>query len=325
MSDLEQQAESILRQQGLTPERTGEEGWNLAVRDAVNKLAGATAVSTITRNPSPSRSRGPAPVSTFLPPLTEERRAEKAERLERHRLPEAPPDPLTVERDSCEVCLGVRFIRVTADRFHPLFGEAVPCHGCSTGFPLEERMRRAEIPAAYQSMTFETFDVSLNPTGREVVAWDGKSNLVLAGNTGTGKTHLAVAALNREIEKRQRIGRFIAVKRLLEEIRRRYNDDEGLGSAQTYMDSLAGWPVLVLDDMGVERTTPWVIEQMTDLIDRRVAAGHTTIITTNLSTAEDVGKHYGGGITGSRIASRLGARFYTWIRSEGMDARQYAP
>jgi len=90
----------------------------------------------------------------------------------------------------------------------------------------------------------------------------------------------------------------------------------------------SGQPVLLLDDIGAERVTPWVTEQLVSLIDRRLQADVVTVVTTNLTSLDAIREHYtardSDGIAGERLASRLGAAVFQWVRASGPDMRQYA-
>ena len=317
-----QQVEELFIKQGLTPERLGEGEFARLVHEEVNRTAS-------TRNPAVSKSGSRRPTASGMRSLGDtfspEWMAATREALRKHRRPDVQD---VVEQDVCGACDGARFVRVTADPDHPLFGDYVPCSECSTGFTAEERVARAGIPKRYERMRFGVFDRRVNPDAYDVLeSWDGLTNLVIDGGPGRGKTHLAVAALHRELEERGRVGAFVYVPMMLDEVRRRYGD-ESSEDAQTYIDRLVKWPVLLLDDIGAERVTPWVTEQLVSLIDRRLQADVVTVVTTNLTSLEAISKHYtardSDGIAGDRLASRLGAAVFQWVRASGPDMRQYA-
>lgn len=232
-------------------------------------------------------------------------------------------DPFYVEREvDCPVCEDARFVRVSADPQHPLFGEPVPCV-CVKEHRIEDLLRRAEIPPRYSSMTLESFDKRANVRAYELcLAWDGTRNLVLAGDTGRGKTHLAVGLIRREIE-RGKPARFAQIKELLEDIRRRYSDDWSGESAQDFEARIARWPVLLIDDLGAERPTAWVLEHLTGILEQRLDRELVTIVTTNLQSREAIERHFGGDIEAQRLASRLGAGRYEWVKALGPDMREY--
>jgi len=306
----EEQAEAELRRSGLTPERLGEAEWQRAVREAVDQLSGTT---TRGQSQHPKSSGSMRKASELLGPLTEERAERIRERLAARRAAVIPPEP-----EVCRACDGAGAVRVTADPFHPLFGVAVPCDACTLGMTDEEKLRRAHLPGGYDHMTFDRFLSGANRVAaRALMDWDGHQNLVLSGDFGRGKTHLAVAALRREVLERGRLGCFYLVPDLLEQIRKRYDADHP-ESAQRFTEGLARWDVLVLDDFGAERASTWALEQLSILLDRRIQSGLATLISTNLPDTDAVAEKYDG-----RIASRLGPRVYQWIRATGPDMRLY--
>lgn len=117
--------------------------------------------------------------------------------------------------------------------------------------------------------------------------------LYLTGAVGTGKTHLAIAAM-REIETRGIECYFINVVQALHQLRPPDSDDE-------LFDYLSTVPFLVLDDLGAQKDTEWALEQLTAIVDARVVELLPTIVTSNL-TLELLAK---GELECQRIASRL--------------------
>lgn len=121
-----------------------------------------------------------------------------------------------------------------------------------------------------------------------------KDNLVLRGNTGSGKTHLAIAIL-----KMQALmdSRFVTVPDLLLKIRSSFNG--GSETEDEIIREFSSIPVLVLDDLGAEKTSEFAITTLYIILDRRIRDCRKTIITTNLSQDEIENTF------GARIASRL--------------------
>lgn len=237
------------------------------------------------------------------------------------------PEPAPPVYD-CAVCEDARFVMVTRDPQHPLFGEPVPCV-CVRAFRVDDLWRRAEIPARYAEMVIESFREQANVHAYELAkSWDGTRNVVLAGLPGRGKTHLAVAMLRREIE-RGKPGRFAYVPTILDEIRKRYAEGWEGESAQDYEARMARWPLLVLDDLGAERATPWAVERLTLLLEERQGRDCVTVITTNLMSRAAVEQHFAGvrgeaAIEASRLASRIGPGRFEWIEAIGPDMREFA-
>ena len=55
------------------------------------------------------------------------------------------------------------------------------------------------------------------------------------------------------------------------------------GNRNEYIQELMQYPLLVLDDFGMERKTEFAVEQIFNLVDERYRSGKPLIVTTNLS------------------------------------------
>jgi DNA replication protein DnaC len=178
-----------------------------------------------------------------------------------------------------------------------------------------------EIPPKYQSCSFDNF-IATTARAKEILqAIKGyqSGGLVLRGNPGAGKTHLAISIM-RHLENRQFMDRcreniervkqgispikgrpdklFNTVPDLLMEIRESFKDGAERTESQI-VDKYSDIPLLVLDDLGSEKTTEYTVTTLYILIDRRDRNLKDTIITTNL-TLDEIEKKLS-----PRIASRL--------------------
>jgi DNA replication protein DnaC len=120
--------------------------------------------------------------------------------------------------------------------------------------------------------------------------------LFINGATGSGKTHSAVAAINAIATAKPGI-RWAAVTHpdLGDELRPK-RDDSHEGALDRYLDA----DLLLLDDLGAGMTTPWTIDCVQRLVDRRWTRRMATIYTTNLP-ADDL-----RAAVGDRVFSRIG-------------------
>ena len=106
---------------------------------------------------------------------------------------------------------------------------------------------------------------------------DGKG-LLLHGGVGTGKTFAAACIVNALIDK----GRPC----LMTNFSRILNTLWGIDEKQAYIDSLNKFDLLVLDDLGIERQSEYVQEQVFNVVDSRYRAKLPLIVTTNLPLKE---------------------------------------
>ena len=165
------------------------------------------------------------------------------------------------------------------------------------------RMRLGKIsPGMLERMTFETYKVerkgisvaqrdSLKSALRaaEGFAADPDGWLVLFGDTGRGKTHLAVAIAARRIEAGSPDDDFFAfVPDLLDELRASYAPDSSIGFAGVF-DAVRNAPLLILDDLGQERSSSWAHENLYRIIAHRHNNRLPTVITSMVDMTKQAG------------------------------------
>jgi DNA replication protein DnaC len=157
-----------------------------------------------------------------------------------------------------------------------------------------QTLRMSGIPALYESSSLENFDAQANPAlqtvmllvrgyAREFPNVD-KPGLLLIGEPGTGKTHLAVSAL-RILINRGFGGLFFDYQNLLQKIRSSYDPASGSGDREAYSAALDA-EILLLDDLGAHRITDWVEDTVTSLITYRCNHKKPIIATTNLPDSD---------------------------------------
>lgn len=125
------------------------------------------------------------------------------------------------------------------------------------------------------------------------------TGVLITGGYGTGKTHLA-AAIIAEMVKKDVAGAFVVVPDLLRAIRRSFNEKGNL-DLQKLFETVKTAELLVLDDLGAEKASDWVREQLFMLINARYENLLPTIITTNSSLEELAEPN----VLGQRIVSRI--------------------
>lgn len=177
---------------------------------------------------------------------------------------------------------------------------AVPCD-CTGKDRAARAMGRARIPTRYEHCDFDNFDTKLydSENGPEYPKWNRSleqaklvteafardypasagTGVMLMGPCGAGKTHLAVAAL-RQIVSRGHSGLFYDYRELLKEIQGSYNP-ESQTSELGVLEPVLTADVLLLDDLGASKPSPWAMETVGHILNSRYNERRITLLTTN--------------------------------------------
>ena len=152
------------------------------------------------------------------------------------------------------------------------------------------RSLSALIPRRFAGVSFDRAPVvNMDPTvvsevrryANDIgVNLDQGRGLWFMGDVGTGKTTLAMLVSKAALD----AGRSVAIyslPRLLAEIRTTYDD----GSQHSYAGLLArlgAVDLLHIDDLGAERSSEWVLEQLYSIVNVRYEERRALVVTTNL-------------------------------------------
>ncbi len=110
----------------------------------------------------------------------------------------------------------------------------------------------------------------------------GKGLYLYSKTKGSGKTRLSIAIINDLIIKHKVKPIYISVVNMLNEMKNSFSNKETNVNSYSLMESFKQAQVLVLDDLGVEKTTEWSEEVLTQIIDERMSYKRPTIITSNI-------------------------------------------
>lgn len=117
-------------------------------------------------------------------------------------------------------------------------------------------------------------------------ASDRRGWLVIFGQSGNGKSHLAAAVRNYAVETARVPTIYITVPDLIYMLRRLFNQRNQEAEDETFEERLDVYrkaPLLILDDLGAEKVSEWSRETLYSILDYRYRLRLPTMITTNLN------------------------------------------
>lgn len=176
-------------------------------------------------------------------------------------------------------------------------------------------LKQSGVPKRYLKCSFKNFIVN-NEQIKKVVSdlkniTNVNDSILITGRAGCGKTHLAVALMREQSLKTIRRAWFYNVTEILIDLRSVYNKDGN--SEKEMFEKFFTNDILIIDDIGAEKVSDYVVQSWYRIIDHRYSACLPTVYTTNLSMPE-IGVRFG-----DRIASRLSAGMVFTI--DGKDGR----
>jgi DNA replication protein DnaC len=197
------------------------------------------------------------------------------------------------------------------------------------------RLGAANIPKRYLHCTFENFS-AYNPSlaqaldqARRVPARFPAANnlrdqgrgLLLGGLPGVGKTHLAVAVLKQVMDSSPARGLFYDTRDLLRVIRSTYDPSIRTTELEILRPVMTA-DLLVLDDLGAEKTSEWVEETMNLIVNTRYNERRLTIFTSNyVDIPDDTDPNSLICRIGFRMRSRL-HEMCDFVEMDGADYRE---
>lgn len=197
--------------------------------------------------------------------------------------------------EPCLQCRGAGFVYADVSLGHPDFGRAVPCPDCNTPTDEERKamwLKVSGIPPARMGYTFANFkDVAgageCKQAAQQFASGEtDKKCLLLYGDFGCGKTHLAIAITKAMIDRGIRT-RFLKVADLLSELKKAMDTEDNV---EEIVDSYKEIPCLVIDDLGQEYESKWAVQKVEEIICSRWEDKKWLVVTTNKDLRQLAGR-----------------------------------
>jgi len=190
-----------------------------------------------------------------------------------------------------------------------------------------ERLADANIPKRYQHCTLANF-TAYNPSLERAAAQARRileaypavaKGLLLEGQPGVGKSHLAVAVLKQVVGATGARGLFYDTRDLLRIIRSTYDPSIRTTELEILQPVMKA-DLLVLDDLGAEKTSEWVEETMNLIVNTRYNEKRLTIFTSNY---QDIPDDTDPNSLLFRIGFRMRSRLHEMCEFVEMDGADY--
>ena len=227
---------------------------------------------------------------------------------------------------SCPHCEGTRWRQVTDDGVL----RVVRCE-CWRADMARTLLDAARIPRGYEHCDLDRFVSYENEKLLKALRRARRftetfpvveKGLLLIGDPGIGKTHIAVAVLKQVVSEKRAHGLYYDTRSLLNAIRSTYDPVTRTSAADVLRPVLEA-ELLVLDDLGAERLTDWVDETMNFIVNTRYNDRRSTIFTSNYEDIEDADAV-------DSLKARVGFRMHSRLREmcefleyDGPDYREF--
>ena len=142
-----------------------------------------------------------------------------------------------------------------------------------------------------------------------------KKGIMMCGPVGVGKTGLLWATVRECAHKTKTAPTWELAADILSRIRHTYNDQNGTETEYQIINRFARAPLLLLDDLGVEKESEWSDGILFRLLGDRHLRELPTLITTNWT---EQGLMLEGEYQGVPLKDRIGARLYDRLHESVM-------
>lgn len=230
------------------------------------------------------------------------------------------PEDYTDVKYTCAVCNDTGFLENTK-----------ACN-CFRSLLYKENIKSSGMGKLIEEQSFDNFDISVYAYDQSVsakmqnvvhtakefaknFARNKGKNLLLMGNTGTGKTHVSTSIAKVIIE-----GGYYVLYDSAQNIVSAFENDKfrsGYGPYEPEADKYLECDLLIIDDLGTEFVNQFTVSCLYNIFTTRRNRGLSTIVSTNLAPSELAAKYEG------RIYSRIVGMDYNVMFFDGKDYRLF--
>jgi len=227
----------------------------------------------------------------------------------------------------CPKCHGTGWDRVERDGVSGV----VRCD-CIKSSRVDRLLANANIPLRYEHCELDNFDRWNQTT--EIARIQSEKfvseypmaqpfGLLFMGPQGVGKTHLSVGIIKKLIRQKSIPCLFCTFPELLKEIQDSWNP-VSQSSEMSLLAPILSTEVLVLDELGAQKPSDWVRDQVAYILNYRYNENKVTIVTTNFldhpEVKEDKTRPDSLAV---RIGERIRSRLFEMCKTIKMDGKDF--
>lgn len=201
-----------------------------------------------------------------------------------------------VPENECSLCRGARFVYARTPQGEIDYSRTIPCYCVDIVADKEKSKRLVEYShlGTLRLLTFENLlaggrhgslqcQAAFKAAYEAALIFAAKPTgfLVFTGPSGAGKTHLAAAIINRQIEAGH-AALYRSAPDLMDDLRATFSTDADSAFTDIF-DHIKNTSILVLDDLGIQSDTAWAREKLDQLITYRFKQELPTVLVTAVS------------------------------------------
>lgn len=183
--------------------------------------------------------------------------------------------PRLLCNEYCDVCGGVGYVRFDVPMDDPRFGKLLPC----PKLPAESSIFEGHGLTAQQLRELNWSTIELRENVSEAIMklkgllQRGGGLGYLYGGAGLAKTKLLQILCAEWARAGQGIFHFTTQKDILDQMRMAFDDDQPQRKIFETQEKFIAFPMLAIDELTVERSTEFKVEQFFHIVNKRHEAG----------------------------------------------------